>query len=338
MKNPNNYGTVVKLSGNRRRPYAVRKTIGYTDDGNPIRKCIGYTASKEEGLILLAEYNKNPYDLDTKNITFKELYELWYTQNIHKFATTTKASYYTAFNATKELHHLKYATLKLHHLQTCIDNCQSGSTKNKVRALLTNLDKYALAHDIIVRSYTALIETPSIERKKEKIPFTYAEINMLWKNLHVPYVDTILILLYTGLRINELLSLKLENIDLESKIIQGGSKTASGKNRIVPIHYKILPIVQKYYTRNSQYLIEYNCKPLNYHLYIFQWNTVMQALNIRHTTHECRHTVRSELDRKGGNKVCIDRIIGHKSQGTGEAVYTHKTIEELRATIELISY
>lgn len=50
MKNPNNYGTVVKITGNRRRPYAVRKLIGYKDNGTSIHKNIAYTATKEEGL------------------------------------------------------------------------------------------------------------------------------------------------------------------------------------------------------------------------------------------------------------------------------------------------
>lgn len=39
----------------------------------------------------------------------------------------------------------------------------------------------------------------------------------------------------------------------------------------------------------------------------------------------------------GANKVCIDRIMGHKSKGTGERVYTHKNIEELKLNIELIT-
>lgn len=39
----------------------------------------------------------------------------------------------------------------------------------------------------------------------------------------------------------------------------------------------------------------------------------------------------------GANKVCIDRLMGHKSKGTGERVYTHKNIEELRTNIELIT-
>lgn len=41
MKNPNGYGTVVKLSGNRRKPYAVRKTLGFNEKGYPIYKSIG---------------------------------------------------------------------------------------------------------------------------------------------------------------------------------------------------------------------------------------------------------------------------------------------------------
>ena len=47
MKNPNGYGTVVKLSGNRRRPWAVRKSLGQNEKGQPILKTIGYTATKE---------------------------------------------------------------------------------------------------------------------------------------------------------------------------------------------------------------------------------------------------------------------------------------------------
>ena len=58
---------------------------------------------------------------------------------------------------------------------------------------------------------------------------------------------------------------------------------------------------------------------------------------MQHVPHECRHTFRSRLDSAGANRVCIDRLMGHKSGNTGERVYTHKTIEELRANIELIT-
>lgn len=52
MKNPNGFGTVVKLSGNRRNPYAVRKTAGRNEKGYPIYINIGYAPTREQGLIM----------------------------------------------------------------------------------------------------------------------------------------------------------------------------------------------------------------------------------------------------------------------------------------------
>lgn len=44
----------------------------------------------------------------------------------------------------------------------------------------------------------------------------------------------------------------------------------------------------------------------------------------------------SLLDSANANKLCIKRIVGHSSKDITEDVYTHKTIEELIATIDLI--
>ena len=68
MKLPNGYGTVTKLSGNRRKPYVVKEGISGK------QKPIGYTTTREEGLILLAQYNNDPWDIQTDKITFQELY------------------------------------------------------------------------------------------------------------------------------------------------------------------------------------------------------------------------------------------------------------------------
>lgn len=85
------------------------------------------------------------------------------------------------------------------------------------------------------------------------------------------------------------------------------------------------------------YLFEYNGKRMNQTTYREFWATPMEQLKMEHTPHETRHTFRSRLDSAGANKVCIDRLMGHKSKGTGERVYTHKTIEELKLNIELIT-
>ena len=64
MRLPNGYGTVYKLSGNRRKPFMVRKTIGWSDEGKQLYKTIGYYETRKLALAALADYNANPYDID----------------------------------------------------------------------------------------------------------------------------------------------------------------------------------------------------------------------------------------------------------------------------------
>ena len=71
--------------------------------------------------------------------------------------------------------------------------------------------------------------------------------------------------------------------------------------------------------------------------YYLVWHRLIKSLGMVHTPHECRHTFRSRLDSAGANKVCIDRMMGHVSIGTGERIYTHKTVEELKTNLALIT-
>lgn len=89
MKNPNGYGGVSKLPGNRRKPYRVRLTAGwqYQTDGKPLQKyhTLGYYTSRRAALIALADYNKRPYDLNLQHITLGELYNQWYDKQPSAF-------------------------------------------------------------------------------------------------------------------------------------------------------------------------------------------------------------------------------------------------------------
>ncbi len=77
MRLPNGYGGIVNLGKRRRRPFAARITVGRTADGKIKYKYIGYYAKRSEALQALAEYNNNPYDIDSRNLTFKKVYEIW---------------------------------------------------------------------------------------------------------------------------------------------------------------------------------------------------------------------------------------------------------------------
>lgn len=332
MKLPNRYGTVTKLSGNRRKPWVVKEGLSGK------QKPIGYTSTREEGLIMLAEYNKTPWDIDANKTTLGELYALWLQKRAVKLGKSNLAGLKSAYKHCKKFEKNKYNQIKSYQMQDCIDSCGCGySTQAVIKNLWGHLDRFAMELDIIQKCYSDLLVSESIPETTKEV-FTDKEVSRLWDNKNLEWVDSVLFFLYTGFRISEMIDLPIANVDLESQTMTGGTKTAAGKNRIVPIHSKIQHIVQRRVGQSkSGYLFEYNGRKLSQSQYRVLWAEIMKKLEMRHTPHECRHTFRSRLDSAGANKVCIDRIMGHKPTGTGERVYTHKNIEELRMNIELIT-
>ena len=68
-----------------------------------------------------------------------------------------------------------------------------------------------------------------------------------------------------------------------------------------------------------------------------EWKTVISYITKKKKTpHEARHTFETFLDNAGGNRKCIDMLMGHKSKDVGNRVYNHKTVEQLRDTILLL--
>lgn len=335
MKNPNGYGSVFKLSGNRRRPYAVRKTIGFNEKGYPIYRFIGYTRTKEEGLIMLSEYNKSPYNLEDRNITAGELYRRYIQSQGSRLSKALTSSFHAAWNFCTDIYDVPYARLNSLMIQQCIDECPRGaSTKASIRNLFTHLDRFALELDIITRNRCLMVTVPELPQTS-RVPFSREEILTLWQHIDLPWCDTILIFIYTGLRLSELLCAKCSDIDLEAGTIVGGVKTSAGKNRVIPIHPSIAPLIEA--RMGGEYLLLYDGKPCTKSRYYAEWNKLMAILNMKHTPHECRHTFRSLMDSAGANKRCIDLIMGHKSKDVGERVYTHKTLVELRAAVAMIN-
>ena len=68
MKLPNGYGSVYKLSGKRRKPYAVVVTKGWDNTGKQIKELIGTARTKPEAFEMLNEYKNNPYDIKLSKI------------------------------------------------------------------------------------------------------------------------------------------------------------------------------------------------------------------------------------------------------------------------------
>lgn len=347
MRNPNGYGSVVKLSGNRRKPYWVRKTAGWNEKGHPIYNTIGYTATREEGNILLAEYNKNPWDVDRVKITLGELFDLWLEKRAVKLGKSNRESLKSAYNHIKKLSNTQYKSIKAYQMQECIDNCnRSYSVQGAVKNLWGHLDRFALELDIVSRTYSDLLTSAPVP-PTSRTRFSDAEVKKIWKayenyqdgkdfgDIPIEWIDTILIFLYSGFRISELLTMKTENINLEDMTFKGGVKTKAGKDRIVPIHSKIQKLVQNRYDKDQEYFITEDGHQLTASKYRRYFKAIVTNFGLDKTPHECRHTFESVLDSNGANRRCIDLMMGHVSKDVGNRIYNHKTLNELREAIEL---
>ena len=340
MKLPNGYGAVVKLSGKRRKPYAARITVGWTEDGKQIRKYLGFFRTRQEALKALADYNENPFDLTSKEVTFAELYERWAK---HKFKDEpVKGVYVAAYKNLSALHDMKFSDIRKRHIQGVIDASPlKYQAKSHMKSLCGQLFKYAIDLEIVTTNFASLVEMPAHEQSEIHKPFSEEEFKILWANTNDFAVKIALILCYTGLRPKELIEMKTANVNLEERYMRGGVKTAAGKNRVIPIAEKIYPFIAEMYNANNEYLINDPEKGLpvkNYtKLSAIWWKSVIiQSLSTRHLLHDGRHTCATLLDNAEVPLKIRQLILGHTSQDITNRVYTHKTLQQLLDAINRI--
>jgi len=341
MKLPNGQGTVYKVKGKRRKPFRVRATIGWNNEGKQIYKELGYAETYLAGVERLNIYHKNPYMIDNENTTLGKVYELW---SASKYTTLSKSSidgYVYAWKYCEDMSHILFHKIRVPLIQQCIDKADGKlAMQKKIRGLFSELFIYGMSNDIVVKNYANFVILGEQVKKIPRIPFSEEEINQLWDNVDkVQFVDTILILIYTGMRINELLNMKNENVHLDENYMIGGSKTEAGKNRIIPIHPRIKPLIEKWYNNSkSQYLIYNNANNkidyTNYHGR--NWAEIMDTFNFNHKPHDTRHTFATRMDDVGADKLSIKLIMGHAIKDVTDGIYTHKTIDKLYKAICLL--
>ena len=184
------------------------------------------------------------------------------------------------------------------------------------------------------------INAKSDETKRARREFSESEINLLWEYSNLDSVKIVLMLIYSGVRVSELLNLKISNVNLdEQTFFVESSKTDSGV-RTVPIADKVLPFWQKFISDSQcgYVLNNTNGKPLKYDNFKRNyWTPLQNDLGLDHTIHETRHTCISMLVSANVNHTIIKKIVGHKSKmDLTEKVYTHINPKELVNAINKI--
>lgn len=337
MKLPNGFGSVYKLSGKRRNPYVARKTVGWTFNEEkqrsyPVYKFIGYYPTSASALQALADYNKDPFSFDSEQMTLEELYERWSEVHFEKVSHSNINGIKASWKLCDPIRKMKLFDLKLDHFQKIVDESGKNSpTLKKLKITLGLMYDYGVMHEIIPKDKRDMIRYIDIKsagnpNAYNRTPFTKKQVKTLWKHKDSnEYITVILLMIYTGVRIGELLDLEKKDIHLDERwFFVKESKTESGI-REVPIAEKVVPFFEYWMKKDCDHLI---CspkeKPFEYDNYFKKyWKPIMEEFQMEHRPHDTRHTCISMLTEAGVDDRIIKRIVGHKGQGVTDTVYTH---------------
>lgn len=320
MRRANGTGHITKLSGNRRRPYAVRKIVGWTEKGTPQYKYISYHKTKREAERALNSYTEDPYTLGKS--TLKDVYDEWFALRENDRAENTLINYRTSWGHLKPLHNEKIATLDRFALQKYFDGLElTEIAMIRIRSLIKLLFDYAVKRGIMPLSALNIYKAIDIQPKKEARENPHSvinkeELNYLWEHKDNEVVKIILVYIYTGLRFSELRKLTPSNVH-EDYIEIKQSKTEAG-NRIVPLSDKVkglLPIVA----------VPSHSTFINY----------FQQILPEHTPHDTRHTFMSLMAEAKADDRIVKAIVGHKPTDITEH-YTHFSLEALIEAVNMI--
>lgn len=339
----NKQGSISKLSGKRAKPYVVRTTYYYNEEKKKfVRNIIGYARTKNDAYLMLANYNSKSIDLEkSENTKLVDLFDYVIKkkektinpQTLKNYISTFKIVFSTFFEI--KIKELKYITLQEH-----IEKYKRNTVRIAL-VILKEVYKEALKRDIIIKDVSELLELPIDEKlKKEKELFTKEEVEKLWNSLENEnefiFASAVLIQLYSGCRISEVILLEKENIDFENLVFKTGVKTESGKNRFIPIHNKIKPILKQLFDKTStKYIYPENF--VNDYYIGSSYTKYLKRLNIDKSTHNARHSFITKMQILNAPLKDLQYIVGHKATDITTKVYTHFNKETALKMLEYVN-
>ena len=356
LKNANGDGSVVFLGSKRRKPYAVRITIGVSlnEKGNAVQKFkyLDYFETYKEAEQFRNLYNlqkdatKNPLLYDQYNLvkpkskTFKELYYEWID---FKYKGEEKRTYKYAFKRLSSLHDIPISYITSAIIQDCLDSQvtrgQASMDHNSV--VLKGVFEYAISIKEVDKDYSRFCNfRGEISENNKHTIFTKKEINILWLHTKDELAKVILCMIYTGLRIEEFISIKSENVFLDKKYMIGGVKTMAGQNRMIPICDCIFPFICEFINNNDKYLYCYkrgrkaNDNTLREKIKKY----TLDLLGTEHLPHDTRYTFATLMHEEKADEITTKKIMGHKINDITKGIYTQITLEKMLLEISKINH
>lgn len=238
---------------------------------------------------------------------------------------------------------LEYSDLRFYLMYLKDEKADSNSSIDRKLSSLRGFYKYLVSNGVVNNNFFLLVNGL---KKEKKLP-RYFEYNELEELFRVPNIRTplgqrdrvILELLYaTGIRVGELINIRLNDINFsERQIIILGK---GNKERIVTFGdycdeelriylddgYKKLNINSLEYiflNNNGEQITERGIR------YILDKLIKKTSINKRISPHMLRHSFATHLLNEGCDLLTVQKLLGHESISATQ-VYTHVSIDRLK--------
>ncbi|MFW9992618.1 MAG: site-specific tyrosine recombinase/integron integrase [Candidatus Odinarchaeota archaeon] len=227
----------------------------------------------------------------------------------------------------------------LKHLKQ--DKDYSNTSVHRKICSIRSLYKFLEKEKVIDHNPAAAIETPKVPKSLPKT-ITVEEVKNLLEAAESSRNRLILLLLYsTGLRVSELASLKVNDIQFDENLVKVVRGKGS-KDRIVPINENVATILKEYIERsadsrkdNSVFINKYGLGLTARSIQrIVKTSKERAELDKKVTPHVLRHAFATHLIEGGCDIRVIQELLGHSSLSTTQ-IYTHVSLTHLRKAYDI---
>lgn len=345
-RRPKGSGSVYKLSGTRAKPWAAMT-------GEKV--LLGTYATSGEAVEALDSYNAQKLPVDRNRYTLAQVWQSFQESPAWgKLSDKGREGLLSAWKRLEPLAGRKALSVGVCEYQEILDTAMktprykaytaeeiAGMTesqrerymelisqppeplgydgKNRIKQLVSHLYNEMIRLQITKENLSNVLVLP-VQQARKKRNFTAEEKAILKAHDDDEVVKIILIYIGTGMRLNELLRLPKDHVDLKRRILTGGSKTEAGRNRVVPILDTVYPYVEYFYNRARKYLIEENGRAIRDDTFRrYRFYPKLEELGIQYqedgktvlTPHRARHTFVADSITGGVAPEALTKIAGY---------------------------
>ena len=223
--------------------------------------------------------------------------------------------------------------------------------KNSISRKLSSIRgfyNYLVKEDILKNNYFNMVNNPKREIYLPKF-LKDEELNKIFDvcslDTSINQRDSLIIeLLYaTGVRVSELVNIKIKDIDMNEKVIKVLGK--GSKERIVLYNNHTANVLDVYLKdgyrffnkKNSEYLIlnkDGNHLSERYVRKVIDKLVKKAGLDLKISPHTIRHTFATDMLEEGSDLMTVKELLGHESLNT-TSIYTHVTNSQIRKVYDM---